>query len=163
METTEVNKRLESFHFSTPNLSVHFSKPSKKMNLRKRACLFQGPKSTKPSKPVNAWPQLPTAWITETSDGKDYGKTEAYHRSGQGLQHNIYWHTYFNMALEQFHKFKVNFLGNDEALLKFPGLQTEHQLVLACHRDGTGGPTKVGYFDMFFTIIRFSDASISSL
>ena len=52
-ETAEANKWLQSFHFSTPNLSVHFSKPSKEMNLRKWACLFQGPKITN-SKPANA-------------------------------------------------------------------------------------------------------------
>ena len=45
-ETAEVNKWLQSFHVATPNLCVHFSKPSKEINLRKRACLFQGPKIT---------------------------------------------------------------------------------------------------------------------
>ena len=48
-------------------------------------------------------------------------------------------------------------------LLELLRLQTDYKLVLSCHRHGTGGPTKVGYFDMFlrsdFLILPFHRCS----
>ena len=108
------------------------------MNLRKRSCLFRGPKITK-SKP----PRLPTAWTTETSRGglakpklkRIPGRTSQVMRRSTTLAHPL---TAPHGPLK--HLLSGELSGfHDRAPAK----------VLSCHRDGTGGPTKVGSFDMF--------------
>ena len=60
-----------------------------------------------------------------------------------------------------FHQKHVSIVSG---VTRAPEAQTDHQLVLSCHRDGTGGPTKAGSFDMFlqsdFLVLPFHHVHI---